>query len=47
MDIWITFFGVVAAGGAVLFLFLRRDRPDHSAMHSPDDAPRLGTRERP
>jgi hypothetical protein len=41
MDILLTFFGVVAVGGAVLFLFLRRDRRPPE-MHSLDDAPRMG-----
>lgn len=45
MDIWITFFGVVMAGGAVLFLFLRRDRPRGiEKQHSLDEGPKAGRR---
>jgi hypothetical protein len=42
MDVVLTFFGVVAIGGAVLFLFLRRDGPRPSSARPPDSSPRLG-----
>ncbi|WP_207481160.1 hypothetical protein [Arenibaculum pallidiluteum] len=44
MDIWITFFGVVVIGGAVVFLFLRRDRGAGSEQHTPDREPSLTSR---
>lgn len=42
MDVVLSFFAVVAAGGAVLFLFLRRDRPPAPGSRPQDRAPRLG-----
>jgi len=44
MEIWITFFGVVVIGGAVVFLFLRRDRGSAADQHAPDRAPHLTSR---
>ncbi|HEV7370659.1 hypothetical protein [Arenibaculum sp.] len=42
MEIWITFFGVVAVGGLLVFLFQRRGgRRDAAARHSLDEAPSL------
>lgn len=42
MDVWLTFFAVVAGGGLLVFLFLRRNRRrDAETAHSPDEAPPL------
>ena len=42
MDVWLTFFAVVAGGGLLVFLFLRRDRRrDAESAHSLDEAPPL------
>jgi hypothetical protein len=42
LELWLTFFGVVAAGGLLVFLLLRRDRRPPVVMpHSPEEGPRF------
>lgn len=42
MELWLTFFGVAAAGGLLVFLVLRRDRrPPSAGLHPPDEGPRF------
>jgi hypothetical protein len=48
LELWLTFFGVVAAGGLLVFLILRRDRrPPVVMSHAPEEGPRFEAGRRP
>lgn len=42
MELWLTFFGIVAIGGLLVFFVLRRERRGPTVLsHSPDEGPRF------